>query len=145
MNKTLFKLVADRASCDASYFSELDYLQERRVAAMLQRIPEIVDGQFKQNAIKEKKAIFTIGMMHVHNIIRYVNHQKIAVQAPASASAKGSDYTADLKLLKENFGISVILPRTLAINQEILKINHLDKIIAQSRRDSSATPSSGVH
>ena len=145
VNNILLKLVSNRASCDDSLLPELDYLQDRRVAAMLQRIPEIVDDEFRQKAIKEKKAIFTIGMMHVHTIIQYLNNQKIAVHAPASASVKSRGYTSDLKLLKENFGISVILPRTLAANQEILKINHLDRIVARPTRDSSGASPSPLH
>ena len=112
--------------------SELDYLQERRTAAMLQKVPEIIEAEFRQGNIKSKKAIFTIGMSHLHNIIRYQNEKRIKIYAPLTASNGSEDYLAELNLLKENFGVSIILPRTLLNDQKILRINRLDKVVAQS-------------
>lgn len=41
---------------------------------------------------------------------------------------------AELNLLKENGGVSIIIPRTLVDDRKILEINRLDKIIFQFRK-----------
>jgi hypothetical protein len=144
-NKTLLKLVSNKTSCDYSLLPELDYLEERRIASMLQRIPGIVDDEFREKGIKERKAIFTIGMMHVHTIIDYLNKKAISIHAPASGTAENRDYAADLNLLKENFGIFVILPKTLVGNHEILKINGLDKTVERFRKSSLSASFQVLH
>jgi hypothetical protein len=121
---------------DARYSAlktELDYLQEKRTAAMLQKIPEIIEAEFRQGNIKTRKAIFTIGTSHLHKIIRYINETRIKIDTPPLLASNGSkDYVADLSLLKENFGISIIIPKTLAKDQKILELNKLDKIVTRS-------------
>ena len=58
-------------SCDfLPLKSQLDYLQEKRVAAMLQKIPGVVDEEFQHSNIKNKRALFTIGISHVPQIIK---------------------------------------------------------------------------
>jgi hypothetical protein len=118
--------------------SELDYLQERRTAAMLQKIPEIVNSEYRQGNIKNEKAIFTIGLSHLNKIIQYMNEDGIRIYAPLSASNGDKDFIAKLNLQKENFGVTVIIPRTIAADQTILKINGLDRIVRQYQ---SKTPS----
>lgn len=117
--------------------SDLDYLQERRTAVMLQKIPKIINDEFRQGNIRSKKAIFTIGMSHLHLIIKYLNENKITVYAPSFSKNKGEDYLADLRLSKENFGVCVILPRTLANDQKILETNRLEKVVAGFRKQAS--------
>jgi hypothetical protein len=116
--------------------SELDHLQERRIAAILQKIPERIDEEFRQGNIRERKALFTIGMSHLPRIIKYLNEKRITIYAPLLASNKTDDYLAELDLSKGNFGVLILIPRTLADDQEILKLNGLDKIVEQSRRKS---------
>jgi len=118
--------------------SQLDYLQERRTAAMLQKIPEIIHAEFQEGNIKAKKAIFTIGSSHLPRIIRYLEENRLRIYSPLLGMGKNEDYIADLNLGKENFGISILLPRTLAGDQKTMKINGLDEIITQHRRHSSA-------
>lgn len=108
--------------------SKLEYLQEKRTAAMLQKIPEIIDDEFQRGSIKSRKAILTVGMYHLHEIIRYLNENRIIIHAPLPASNETKDDHSELNLLKEHFGVSVILPRALADDQMILEINKLDKI-----------------
>jgi len=130
-------------ACDFSAVnSELDYLQERRTAAMLQKIPEIVSDEFQQGNIKSRKAIFTVGLYHIHEIIRFLNENKIIIRAPKSASSGMNDYAAELNLQRENFGVSIILPRTLTEDQKILEINKLNEIVRQYRIQMSKVSSS---
>lgn len=115
--------------------TELEYLQDLRTAAMLQAIPKVIEEEFHQGKIKSREAIFTIGMAHIHSIIRYLNECKIRVCAPLVPSGQ-KDYIADLNLKKENFGVTIILPRTLADDSRILEVNRLDQIAAQLRAKS---------
>jgi len=135
----LLKLISCREGAgDYSLLtSELEYLQEIRTAAMLQKIPEIVNEEFLQRNIKSRKAVFTVGMYHIHEIIRYLNENGIRIYAPRSASTENQDYIAELNLLKENFSVSVIIPRTLADDQKILEINKLDGIVRSYRAKTS--------
>jgi hypothetical protein len=111
--------------------SELDYLQEKRTAAMLQKIPEIVNSEYRQGTIRSGKAIFTIGLAHLNKIIQYMNEAGIRINAPLSGSNGNKDYIAKLTLQKENFGVTVIVPRTIAADQTVLKINGLDRIVSE--------------
>ncbi len=131
----IIKLASSQGpACDYSLVnSELEYLQEMRTAAMLQKIPEIVDDEVQQGDIRSRKAIFTVGLYHVHEIIRFLNENKIAIHAPKPASTALKAYSAELNLNKENFGVCVILPRALAENQKILEVNKLNDIVKQSR------------
>lgn len=116
----------------SSLKTELDYMQEKRTVAMLQKIPEIVEAEFQQGNIKSRKAIFTIGTSHLHKIIRYVNETRIKIDAPSLTSNGSKDYVAELILLKKNFGVSIIIPKTLAKDQKTLELNKLDKIVTRS-------------
>lgn len=106
--------------------SSLDYLQERRTAAMLQKIPEVIESEYQTGRIKNKKAIFTVGMSHLPGIIKYLKQQKIEISSPAFSPY--DDYSSGVKLLEHNFGVTVIIPRTLANNRELLKLTRLDDI-----------------
>lgn len=113
--------------------SELQYLQERRSAAMLQKIPEIVNDEFHQGNIKSRKAIFTVGLYHIHEIIRFLNQNRIMIHSPKPASISIKDCSAELNLQKENFGITIILPSLLTKDEKILEINKLAQIVKQYR------------
>jgi hypothetical protein len=106
--------------------SGLDYLQERRSAAMLQKIPEVIDSEYRAGRIKNKKAIFTIGMSHISGIIKYLKQNRIEIYSPAFTSY--DDYQSGVKLLENDFGVTIIIPRTLADNRELLKLTRLDDI-----------------
>lgn len=117
--------------------SELDYLQDRRTAALLQKIPEAIQDEFSQGNIGDRKAFLTIGMNHIYNIIKYLSENRIAICSPPFASIQCEDYIAELNLVKENFGVCIILPRTLVKDQQVLKINGLDNIVMDYRNQFS--------
>jgi len=114
---------------DSLLTSELKYLHEKKTAVMLQKIPQIVNDELRQGNIKSKKAIFTIGMAHLYEIITSLNEKRIKIHAPLWASNGSGDYTAELNLQKENFGVSVIVPRTLVNDQKTLEITKLNDIV----------------
>ena len=111
--------------------SRLQYLQEERVAAMLQKIPAIVHEEFQHGNIENERALLTIGLSHLSPIIRYFNDKKIEIHNPLPAPGEDKDYVADLNLLKEKFGVTVIVPQKLADDDRVLKLCGLDKIVEQ--------------
>jgi hypothetical protein len=133
VRNNLVKLISCRTdSSDYSLVkSKLEYLQGKRTAAMIQKIPGIIDDEFQQGSTKSKKAILIVGMYHLHEIIRYLSENRIMIHAPMPASQETKDYHSELNILKEDFGVSVILPRTLADDQKILEINKLDQIVGK--------------
>ncbi len=133
-NEILKLANGEKDSCDYSLLvPELDYLQERRTAAMLQNIPGVVDAEANRGYIRNRKAIFTIGLSHIHSIVSYLKEGKITVNAPPHASKNIKDYTAGLNLSKNNYGVTIIIPRTLADDMNTLEMNRLDKIVRDCR------------
>ncbi len=136
VRKDILKLA--NARNDSSDFSlllpELDYLQERRTAAMLQNLPRVVDAEADRGYIKNRKAIFTVGLSHIHSIVSYLNEGRITVYAPPHGSKNDKDYVAELNLSKKNYGVTIIIPRTLADDLNTLEMNKLDKIVKDCRK-----------
>jgi hypothetical protein len=60
-----------------------------------------------------------------------LNETRIKINAPLFASNEDKDYVSGLALQKENFGVSVVIPKTLADDPKILETNELDKIIRE--------------
>lgn len=104
----------------------LNYLQERRTAAMLQKIPEVIEGEYEEGRIKNKKAIFTIGITHIAEIIKYLRQSRIEIYTPDITSY--DNYLSEMKLLENNYGVTIIIPRTLADNRELMKLTRLEGI-----------------
>jgi hypothetical protein len=106
--------------------SELRYLQELRSAVMLQNIVGVVDEEHRLGHIAQRQAIFTIGMAHVGEIIRFLENEAITIPP---AQVEGYQPYADLlKLTEAGYGVTVILPRALVDDQEALRLARLDKI-----------------
>jgi hypothetical protein len=104
--------------------AEIDYLQERRTAAILQKIPAVIENSCRNGNVKDENALFTIGLKHIGTIISYLEKNKIHIQSPPFPSDVKDDYVADLNLLKEGFGIIIIIPDTLVQDQETLTKNY---------------------
>lgn len=103
--------------------SELDYHQNKRVGAMLQKIPQVVDNVFESGHARKERALFTIGLSHIPSILRFVREKRLAISCPPFAPdrSKFEPCSDDLELTKEDFGITVILPRTLADDSRLMK------------------------
>jgi hypothetical protein len=103
----------------------LSYMQEKRSAGMLQAIPAAISRELRQGGISQKKAIFTIGLAHLNEMIRFLHEGRVEIYSPLLNSSVAS---GDLKLLQENYGITIILPRSLAEDQEAIRIANLDRL-----------------
>jgi hypothetical protein len=105
--------------------TEISHLQERRTAAILQRIPDVIKESFLNGSIKNENALFTIGLNHISTIITYLQQKAIHIQSPSPHTpTKGDD--VDLKLIKEGYGVIIIIPNALA--HESLKMTRLSGI-----------------
>lgn len=93
---------------------ELQLVQERRTVAMLQNIPDAVENAFRCGEIDSRKAMFTIGMAHIPELLGYLAQGAIHQTAVAPPHDGQGDLHASLRLLEQGYGITVILPRTLA-------------------------------
>jgi hypothetical protein len=120
-------LAASKSNLEKNFLvrSELDYYQKKRVGAMLQKIPGIVNEEFREGHIDNKKALFTIGLSHISSIINYLEKRNVTVLSPLFTQVKYEDYVDELNLGKENFGISIIIPRTLIDDHEEMERNKL--------------------
>jgi hypothetical protein len=104
--------------------SELNDLQDERTAAMLQNIPDTVEEAYRNGRIGNRRAMFTIGLGHVREIID--NLQRGTLPSPVQNDLKtGKGNEPGLKLLDQGYGVTVIIPRTLAENQRILRFARL--------------------
>ncbi len=111
--------------------SELEYLQSLRTARMFQNIPAVVEREYRSGHIRNEKALFTIGLAHLYDIITFLDKNKIAIYPSLFAPAGCKDYTAELDLLKYDFGVTIIIPKTLADNRKILKATRLSRMVAR--------------
>lgn len=109
--------------------AQLQYLQEVRTAVLLQKIPAIIDRELNDGMIHNQSAMFTIGLNHLQDIVRYFQNNAIQINSPATARVQPANYSAELNLLKSGFGVTVIIPRTLADDARLLQMTNLDRIL----------------
>ena len=102
---------------------ELDYLQERRTAAILQNITGIIDHQIRGGHIRHRNAMLTIGVSHLSQIIASLKQKQLVVRSPAFTPFK--DYVSEVNLVKEGFDITIIIPRTIADDDDLLSLTKL--------------------
>jgi len=146
VNASLRKLVD--CSGDSSEFfqvkADLDYLQEKRTAMMLQKIPEIINAEFREGNIKAKKGVFTIGLSHIPMIIKSLNENRIRIYSQPTAANQNPDSKTNLTLQQEKFNIAIIIPRTLAADSKVLRMNKLDQFFSSSTASSFAGTADSV-
>ena len=102
---------------------DLEYLQERRTAAILQRVPGIVESQISDGNITDRRAILTIGASHLPQIIAGLRLNKLIIHSPAFSRFK--DYTSDVNLLKKDFRVTVIIPKAIAEDNSVTHLIRL--------------------
>jgi hypothetical protein len=93
---------------------------------MLQNIPEVVEEAFQTGRIDNRRAMFTIGLAHVGEIINILQHGSLRLPPAKSDLAEGEMSETTLKLLDQGYGVTVIIPRTLAENKQILRLAKLE-------------------
>lgn len=101
---------------------ELEYLQERRSAVILQRIPAVITAAYHQGQITQPRAILTIGMTHLDEIIKFLEMGRIEIAAPLIGASGFPPYNETLELLAQQVGVTVIVPRTILEDREMMTL-----------------------
>lgn len=109
--------------------AELQYLQEIRTAMLLQKIPSVIDNELQNGTIRNQSAMFTIGLNHIQDIVRYFQTDAIQIDSPLTAQMQSASFKSELNLLKTGYGVTIIIPRTLADDRELLQQTNIDRIL----------------
>jgi hypothetical protein len=108
--------------------AELQYLQETRTAKLLQKIPSLIDNAVYDGTVRDRSAMFTIGLNHIQDIVRYFQNDAISITLPSSERFQPTSYKTELNLIKNGYGVTIIIPRTLANDRKLLQMTNLDRI-----------------
>ncbi len=100
---------------------ELVYLQEVRTAQILQNIPDVIENEFLNGCIENRSALFTIGLNHIKDIFRYIQEDGIHITSPTGSVDSPDFLRSSLNVLNEGYGITIIIPRTLANDRKLLR------------------------
>lgn len=117
------KLGNQNEDLNHAFFEELNDYQRKRTAIMLRNIPFAVESVFQRGDIENKHAIFTIGIAHVADILEFFH-------AKTGGIAGNDDLLSSpaLDLLNEGYGVTVILPRSLAEDGDVLRLTRLEQL-----------------
>jgi hypothetical protein len=126
-------------SKSAGNMAELLYLQEVRTAQLLQNIPDVIEDEFLNGAIGNRTALFTIGLNHIKDIFRYINNDEIHIASPIGSDIQPDVLNTRPNLLKTGYGVTIIIPRTLANNHKLLEMTRIDRIILADGKYSVST------
>ncbi|MBN2429658.1 MAG: hypothetical protein JXK94_15090 [Deltaproteobacteria bacterium] len=96
-----------------SFSNQLEYLQKRRSAAILQRVPRILGAELREGRVAAPRAMLTIGLSHMDEIITFLERGEVRIAAPSNIDSADPVFSLELELLKKNVGVTVIIPRTL--------------------------------
>ena len=117
------QLTGQEGQISSELLTRLSCFQERRTAAMLQKIPAVVEREFQAGSIQSKNAIFIIGMAHIAEIIQFLEEESIVLTPAREELVRSAP--CELELLRENYGVTVILPHSLAEDEEVLRLTKL--------------------
>ncbi len=118
----------DDPASNLSLIMQVQQLQEERTAAILENIPGVIETEFHKGLIKNKNALFTIGLNHIATIINYLKNDKKLSSGQASYSSTDA-YCENLNKKYKDFGVIVIIPRTLAQDKTVMKMTKLNNLI----------------
>ncbi len=123
VSQLLQKLGNRNEDLNHALFEELNDYQRKRSAIMLQNIPDAVESVFKRGEMENKHAIFTIGMAHITDILEFFH--------ATTGEIAGNDDPLSLPafdLLEKGYGVTVILPKSLAEDGKVLRLAHLGQL-----------------
>ncbi len=127
----VFKLeeTHDDPAAALSLKMQIDRLQEKRTAAILQNIPTVIETEFQEGMIKNKNALFTIGLNHIATIINYLKNNTVHSQPHLSAVSSKNGSCDGMNLKNKGFGVIVIIPRTLLQDREVMRMTNLYSLL----------------
>ncbi len=113
----------------ASNIAELRYLQEKRTAQLLQNIPAVIEDEVHRGFTGNQSALFTIGLSHIEDIIRYIENKSIYISSPADSTGLPDVLERKLNLLNSGYEITIIIPRTLMDDHKLLQLTNINRIL----------------
>ncbi len=113
VKRALYGGLKNGAVLSSSYGSELEYLQERRSAAILQSVPGVIEAEFEEGNIMTPRVMLTIGLAHLDEIVKFFENEEIRIPAPQSSESDCQAFSSELELLKKKVGVTIIVPRVL--------------------------------
>ncbi len=111
-----------------SVYPQLVSTQERRTAAMLSNIPQAVEKALEDGNICSPQAIFTIGLAHLREIIDFLKKGSPNNPSAETELLASENNLTGLERLEAGYGVTVILPRSLAQNKELLRLTELQTL-----------------
>ncbi len=118
-----------QSSAFAGDLAELLYLQKVRTAQILQNIPDVIENEFLSGAIENRNALFTIGLNHIKYIFRYIQDDGIKLTSPIGSAGLPDFICSSLNILNKGYGVTIIIPRTLANDSKLLQMTSIDRIL----------------
>lgn len=118
------------ASLHAPFGPEFAYLQERRSAAILQRIPFLINNEYRLGHISRPRAMLTIGMAHLDEILKFLEAGRIEIPAVETGGGNLPAYTEELAHFEKEVGVTVIVPRALLDERALQAVAGLGTVTA---------------
>lgn len=109
--------------------ARLQELQAIRTDRMLQKIPAVIEEERLHGTIRNRSAMFTIGLYHLNDIIRHLEGKPLEIGGEPSPANDHVSSPIDSDLIKLGYGVTIILPRTLADNRDLLELMQLDRLL----------------
>jgi hypothetical protein len=119
VKKTLYGGLKNGAVLSPSYGRELEYLQESRSAAILQRVPGVIEAEFGEGNMMMPRVMLTIGLAHLDEIVKFLKEGEIQIPIPQTSKNDCQVFGPELELLKKKIGVTVIVPQVLIEKFEI--------------------------
>lgn len=104
---------------------DLVYLQKLRTASILQSVPAVIETAYQQGRISSPNAMLTIGLSHLDDIIHFLEVGEISIDALHTITRDFPAMESELELLKKQFGVTVIVPRTLVEQRHWISKNRI--------------------
>lgn len=119
----------DNRSRLSAGIARLQELQDIRTDRMLQKIPAVIEAERLHGTIRNRFAMFTIGLYHLNDIIRHLEGEPLENGGHPSPVDGQIPPRIDPSLIKMGYGVTIILPRTLADNRDLLELMQLDRLL----------------
>ncbi len=68
-------------------------------------------------------------MNHIKDIFRYIQNDRIHISSPIGLVAQPDFICSSLNLLNTGYGVTIIIPRTLANDHKLVQVTSIDRII----------------
>jgi len=91
----------------------------------LQKLPAVINAAYHQGQIAQPRAILTIGVTHLDEIIKFLETERTDVFAPPLGVSGFQDYSEELDLVAQGVGVTVIIPRVMLADREMMSLANL--------------------